>query len=664
MPKNLVICESPGKIQKISHFLGGDYQVMASFGHVIDLPEKSFGVDIKKDFEPTFTVKDGKQHILDEIVKAAKKSDKVFLLTDPDREGTGIAFHLKSHLADKQVKAKIYRSVTSEITKQGVLSAIANCGEIDTNTVDAYLCRRLLDRIVGFRTSFLTQQATGGRSAGRVQSAMLRILVDREKEIQQFVPEEYWVLTANLSNSKQQPYVAILSDKIHVPNETIATEIYNKVVNGHPVVSEVEIKQVNVNPFAPFTTIPMQATASTLWGWSASKTMKIAQNLFETSLITYHRSDSTTMSKEATDMVRAFLIKNYDTKYIPAKTPIYSSKKGAQEAHEACRVTDVNNKHPASGDEQKLYHLIWKRTVASQMTPGLDERIKATTKISGYDFISRGHRILFDGFRSVWDVSHSQDVVLPELFKDEKCTLKSLEKEQKFTTPPSRYSVASLGKKCEDSQISRPSTFSNFIETLADRKYITKNKNSFQPTELGIRVIDFLVASNFCFVDIAFTAAMEDLLDEIQSATKNKTAVLSAFWERLKKDIDNSKVVKQQKEITDKKCPSCQGKLLCKHSKYGAFFVCEFNKKKDKKCDFLANVGTDGEPQIKEKKPKEYSTISCTKCNKPMVKRTSKFGEFLGCQNFPKCKVIMDVDGNVVEKKKSKFNKFKSKSTK
>jgi len=665
MSKKLVIIEAPGKLPKFKKALGKDYDVVATVGHCVDLPEKGLSINIKKQFEPTWEVKSDKKSVIKNIKAQAKNADVIFLMTDEDREGEAIAWHIAEQLKGA-TKAQIFRATTNEITTSGITKAINSPGQIDLNKIDAYLCRRLLDRLCGYKTSYLTFQATGGRSAGRVQSAILRIIVDREKEIISFVPEEYWVLTANLLNSEGLAFAAVLTDKIHIPNEQQATAIYDKVVNGKPFIKNLDIKNVNVNAYAPFTTIPMQATASTVYGWSGSRTMKVAQHLYEQGFITYMRTDSPVMAKEAVDATRAYIDHNYGAKYLPSKPPVYAAKKGAQEAHECCRVTDVQLISPPGldSDHQKLYQLIWKRTVASQMQPGIDERIKATVDISGYDFIARGNRVIFDGFRKVWDVGKNKDSLLPKLTEGEKCDLKSLEKEQKFTSPPPRYSIASLGKKCEDEQIARPATFSGFLDTLQKRGYIQKTKTSFQATELGIKVIDFLTAANFCFVDVKFTSEMEGKLDEVQSNSKPKLDVLNEFWTRLKQDIDHGKHIKQAQSETEYICPECGGKLLLKQSKFGQFFSCEHYKKKKseddegKSCSYTANVGEHGEPVEKvAKKAPEVLHFACKNCGSEMLKRTSKFGEFAGCSQYPKCKTTADLDGNFKEPKN--YKKYK-----
>lgn len=667
MPKGLVIIESAGKIASYKKALGNDYDIAASYGHCVDLPAKGLSINLKKDFEPTFAVNPDKEEVVTKLKKMAKKASAIYLMSDEDREGEAIAWHLKREL-EGSTKAPFYRASTNEVTKTGIKKAIAKPGDINMQMIDAYLCRRLLDRLCGYKTSFLTQQATGGRSAGRVQSAMLRIIAEREKEIIHFVPEEYWVLTAHLRSSKNAPYTAVLDEKIKVPNEESATKIYDKVVKGKPVIASVDSQEVAVNPYAPFTTSTLIQSSSTLFGWTASKTMKVAQGLYEGGHITYMRTDSPIMAKEAVTAVRDIITHAHGPSYLHSSVRVYSAKKGAQEGHECCRPTDLSV-HNVSGssDAKKMYEMIWKRAVASQMSSGQDRRLKVITKIGGFDFLSRGNVRLFDGFRKVWNYAKQNDIVLPPLEKGEKCTLDQLDKEQKWTTPPPRYSDASLQKKCDTSQITRPATFASFLTTLENRGYIKREKKSFHATELGIRVTDFLIAANMCFVDLDFTAEMEQMLDQVASGTKEKISVLKDFWEKLQANIADGKKVKDQQEETSHPCPECKGKLRRKHSRFGPFFSCENYKKDDTGCKYTAKVGEDGSPQEKVAKVKEYAAFSCEYCKSKMVKRKSKYGEFYGCESYPTCKGIADMEGEFQPLKKggkSKWGKKKKWSKK
>lgn len=653
----LIIIESPGKIKKFKQVLGSEYEIVPTLGHFVDLPVNKFSVDIKNGFKPKFEIQ--KTDVAKSLRTHAKSAKEIFIMTDEDREGAGIAFEVYETIKD-YTKAKIWRSTTNSITKEGITKAIKNPLLIqeDSKKNEAFLARRILDRICGYKTSFLTFQSTGGKSAGRVQSAMLRIIVEREQEIQHFVPEEYWILTAQFSSPKKERYTGVLTDKIKVPDKKTATEIYEKVIKGNPLITLVETKETPVNPLPPFTTLPMIASASSILGFTAKRTMSTAQDLYTEGKITYHRSDSPTMDPEAITSIRSFVQSEYGTDYLPSFPNIYHAKKGAQEAHECCRPTDINANPILEGDHKKLYDLIWKRAVASQMTPGLDRRIKVVTTVSDYDFISNGITHLFDGFRKCWNYSTSDELILPELQKGDKPILLVLDKDQNFTQAPPRYSDASLSKTAEKLMISRPATFERSIGTLLNRKYIIQKKKSFQPTETGIKVVDFLKEANICFIDLDFTKNMEEQLDEIQEGKKNKVDLLTDFWNRLKADIENAKTIKQQKQVTNYVCPKCGSYLLLKHSKFGPFYSCQ-NYKKSGGCSYMANVAENGDPiekVLKDKKNIEYMDFVCNKCGFKMIKRKGKYGEFAGCEKFPKCNCTADLYGNFKETKNKKWS--------
>ncbi len=668
----LIIVESPAKIKSYKKALGSGYEVLASFGHCVDLPPKKLSIDIKKKFEPTFEVIADKKPVIKNIKFHAKKATDIYLMQDPDREGEAIAWHIQNEIKGC-TKGKIHRASTNEITASAIKKALQNTSDVNQEMINAYLTRRLLDRLCGYKTSYLTQQATGGRSAGRVQSAVLRILAEREKEIQNFVPEEYWVLTAHFLSSKWDdasgfcgglPYIGVLDGKIKVPNEKKATQIYNDVIKGSPVITSVEQKVVNANPYAPFVTSSLIQSSSSIFGWSSKKTMKTAQFLYEQGHITYMRTDSPRIAPEAIEAIRALISHDHGPKYLPATARLYGAKKGAQEGHECCRPTSVDvGVQQLHGDEQKLYEMIWRRTISCQMTLGQDKQTKAITKTGGYDFISNGKIRIFDGFRKVWNYSKSADTLMPDLYKGEKCSLDKLEKEQKFTVPPSRYTDGSITKQCEKLQIGRPSTYQQCIETLVNRKYVSREKKALHATKLGIDVTEFLVGAHFCFVDLKFTAEMEQSLDEISKGSKDKLDVLQEFWTRLKQDIESGKELKTKNQFTEFKCPKCKGTLLKKHSRWGAFFSCE-NYKKDDGCPYIATVGEHGEPIEKKQKEKEYASFNCQECNSKMVKRVSKYGEFYGCENFSSgCKFTTDMSGTPSPKKKG-YKKYKKKKKK
>jgi len=659
----LVIIESPGKISSFTKALGKEYTVVASRGHCVDLPEKGFSIDIKNEFKPTFEIKSDKVEMVNSLKKMAAKATHVYMMTDDDREGSAIAWHLQNIL-EPCTDAKFYRAATNEITEKMIKQAIANPGSIDMKMIDAYLCRRLLDRCVGYKTSFLTQQATGGRSAGRVQSAMLRVIATREKEIIQFVPEEYWVLTGHFNTSENVLYSGILDEKVKIPNEATALEICKDVQKSKPFILSVESKDVTASPYAPFTTSTMIQSAGSTFGWTASKVMKVAQGLYETGMCTYPRTDSPAMADEAVSFIRNFITHEHGSKYLHSSVRKYSAKKGAQEGHECCRPTDIAVRSVSGSDANKLYSMIWRRAVACQMSNGKDKRTKITTKAGEYNFITKGNIRLFDGFRKVWNYSKHDDIVLPQIAQNEKVTLVNIDKDQKWTTPPSRYSDASLQKKCDALQIARPATFASFLNTLEKRGYILREKKSFKATDLGIRVMEFLMQANMCFVDLKFTAQMEDFLDEVASGSRQKIQVLTEFWGKLKQNIEDGKVVKENLQKTSHKCPLCQGYLMLKHSQFGPFLSCEnYSRKENEGCEYTANVDSDGNVVEKVVKEKEYASFDCKYCKSKMVKRSSKFGEFYGCSAYPTCRGIADLEGEFkpLKKDKKSFKKSKKK---
>ncbi len=668
MADNLIIIESPKKAKVYNKALGPDYEVVSSYGHCIDLPIKKLGINIKKDFDATFEIMEDKINVVQTIRQKAKKAKSIYLMPDPDREGEAIAWHISNEIKN-HTKAKIYRATANEMTATAIVQAVNNPTEIDMHMIDAYLCRRLLDRLCGYKTSYLTQQATGGKSAGRVQSAVLRIIVEREKEIIAFVPEEYWIITAFFISSKGDPYVGVLDSKVKVRNEKQATKIYDAVRSGSYSIKSVDRKQVDANPFAPFTTSALIQAGSSIFNWGSKKTMKTAQSLYESGHITYMRTDSPMIANVALNEIREYIGHEHGDDYLPKVARQYSAKKGAQEGHECCRPTDIHVADPSGGDdEKKLYKMIWKRVVSSQMNPGRDEQIRVVTKVAtsdkDYDFVSAGKTRLFDGYRKVWNYSNKEDVLLPTLKQGEKCTLENLKKEQKFTSPPGRYTEGSITKSCEKQQIGRPSTYAQCVQTLLNRNYVQKSGKSLQATGLGISVIDFLIESDFCFVDIAFTAQMESMLDEIAGGGKLKLDVLTEFWTRLRGDIEKGKEIKLQRQITEHPCPKCNAKLMKKHSRFGPFYACEKYKAKKKdgsepegSCNYTAQVGKKGEPVEKPPpKPKEYADFPCTKCSARMVKRSSSHGEFFGCEKYPKCKTIASLEG-VFSTGKKKYKK-------
>lgn len=654
MSKYLVVIEAPGKRKKIQSILGAEYDVAATSGHIADLPSKGLNVNIKKDFEPTYGIMDRKGDVVKDILARAKKAEKVYIATDQDREGEGIGWHV-ARLLPKGTE--VHRILYGSLSKNEILNAIDNPSDIDMDKVYAYETRRVLDRICGYKTSYIVAKATGGPSAGRTQSAGLRILSEREKEISAFVPLEYWPIQAELLTDRGEKIIADIKipKPLDIRCKEDAEKICDKIKKGPVVVSKFEKKEVSTRPYPPFTTSAMYQSAGGLFGWKSDRTASVAQKLYEAGVCSYHRTDSTFIVPDFVTNIRGEIQSSYGNAYAPEAANVWVNKKGSQEAHEACRVTDLDLVQYTSGssDEKRLYEMIWKRTVASQMSDMKVLRISAEFSCGDWVLGSRGAKILFDGWRKVWDYGDVAEATLPEMTVGEVVKVIDIKTERKETQPPPRYTERSFIKILEDSGIGRPSTYASIPKTLSERGYIENNKN-IKVTDLGIRVTDFVVDSNFCFAEIKFTSELEDKLDDISSRKTTKLKVLTEFWARLKQDIENAKLLKKEKTKTDFDCPKCDGKLCHKYSRFGPFFSCE----KYPECKYKASVGENGEPVEKKPVEKEYSEIACPKCNKRLIVRKGRKGDFLGCEGFPSCSGIYDLEGKKIEiKVKSKFKK-------
>jgi len=662
----LVIMESAGKLEKVRKYLGKDYVCVASAGHVIDLPRRKFAVNIKDDFQPTYEIMEDKKNILRNIIKLAKEAEVVYLMADLDREGEAIAWHISRALPKG---TKYMRAVTNSITKDAVQAAIKNAGDLNYGLINSYECRRILDRLVGYKCSYPVTMATGGVSVGRTQSAGLRILGEREIEIKEFVPDEYFTIGGTLlSKGKEEVSVEIKKPKpLDINTPALADEILGVFNKGPLKVKKYTTGTAQSKPSAPFMTSTLQGAASTYFGFSLKRTMILAQKLYEKGAITYHRTDSLHIAPAEIAKIHGYIKSKFDVKYHANNT--YKTKsKNAQQAHEAIRPTDIKKETFAGDpDQAKLYQLIWKRTVASQMTPAKFERRSARFAVDGYDHElgANGSKLLFDGFKKVWDFSKGEDTYLPDLAEGELVTVKDLDKTRKETKPPSRYSEASVVATLKATGIGRPSTYSAILETLKARDYITIENRSITTTELGLCVLKFCKQVNFCFIDLDFTANMEELLDEIEFERKDKLSTLKDFWARLESDLQNCKDVTKENSKTDLKCPKCESELSKKHSRFGPFYGCTGYPK----CKYTAQLGPNGELKEKEKKEKKVIVLSehdCPKCKvAKMVKRAGKWGEFYGCSTYPKCKGILDKDGNVPEpkwKKKKKAGDAKPKT--
>lgn len=668
MSKYLFIIESPGKQKKIQSFLGKDYLIIPTYGHIVDLPPKKIGVNIKNNFEPTYEINYDKKDVVKNIKEKASKADMVYIATDLDREGSLIANGLIS-IFPKNTSYK--RVKYNSITKKEILESIDSAGGVDFNLVNSAEARRILDRLVGWKCSFITKQATGGTSVGRVQSATLRILAEREKEIKSFISQEYWPIEAELETKNKDIIIAKIKkpDPLKIKNGEEAKNICTVLENNNIIVSKFESKDVLVKTYAPFITSTLYQSAASILGWGSDKTANVAQKLYENGRCTYCRTDSTYIVPEFTNQIREFIPTKYGKKYLSSPVNTFSNKKGSQEAHEAIRVTDLSVEGIGIGDESKLYKIIWKRTIASQMSPMQQKRSIAEFKCKEYVLSANGSKVIFDGWRKCWDYGSIVDFELPILEVNDKVKLLNLKTEQKFTQPPPRYNDRSIIKEMEKLGIGRPSTYATTIKTLINREYIEKIKKAIHTTEIGIKVIDFLIECDFCFVNLKFTSDMEEKLDDISQNKIKKLDVLSEFWKRLQIDINNAKNKKEEKEKSDYNCPKCNNgsKLILKHSKFGEFYSCENRTNKEIKCDYKADVEKNGEPKEKEKKKKKEINYSdkykCPNCGEYFVIRTNKKGgEYLGCENWkiPKCKGFYNFeDGFPIIFKKKKYNKKK-----
>jgi DNA topoisomerase-1 len=642
----LVIVESPTKAKTISRFLGKDFKIVASFGHVRDLPESKFGVDIKNNFKPTYVVIPKAKERIKEIEKETKKAKLVILSTDPDREGEAIAYHLV-HLLKLGKQKPYWRITFHEITEQAIKEALNHPRKIDMNLVNAQQARRILDRIVGYKLSpLLWKKVAKGLSAGRVQSVALRLIVEREREIQNFKPKEYWTIEAILKKSQepnsksQNEFKALLIkkeekklDQFAIKNEKEAKKIVEELKDAKFEVLKVERKEAKRNPPEPFITSTMQQTAWQKFSWTAEKTMQVAQQLYEMGYITYMRTDSLNLSELALKMVKDFILKNFGENYYEKR--IYKTKsKVAQEAHEAIRPTDVEKtpeilSEKLNEQQLKLYDLIWRRFLACQMAQAIFDRTEVEILAKNYGFLAKGQILKFDGFLKVYPMKFEEEE-LPELKKGETLEVLKILPLQHFTQPPPRYTEATLIKELEKHGIGRPSTYATILATIQERNYVKKDeKKRFYPTAVGILVNDLLVKHFPEIVDINFTAKMEDDLDKIANGEKDWIETLKEFYEPFNENLN-----KKYKEIrgagilekTEKKCPKCESQLLIRVSKYGRFLACSNYPK----CKYTFDL--------------ENSTgISCQKCKKgEIVKRKSKKGKiFWGCSNYPKCDFVL-----------------------
>ena len=631
---NLLIVESPSKAKTIEKYLGGGWHVIASVGHVRDLVPENGSVDTEHDFAMRWQIMPGKEKQIKLITDNVKKADAVYLASDPDREGEAIAWHILDILKEKKLLGKIpvYRVAFHEITKNAVLEAIKNPREIDVSLVDAYLVRRALDYLIGFEISPLLWRRNLGRSAGRVQSVAVKLVVDREKEIEDFVPQEYWSIHANCeTNENAFPAGLTYFDGKKIEKMTLGSSvevdnILSKLKTPlYATVSRIDKKKVSNKPYAPFTTSTLQQEAARKLYFSSKKTMSVAQKLYENGFITYMRTDATNLSIEATTEIRNFISKNYGDAFLPKAPNVYVTKsKNAQEAHEAIRPTHFDEpEHELDGDEKKLYDLIWKRTVACQMTnaefDSVAVDILTDDKLATFHAVGRTRT--FDGFMKVYiedkdDSEEEENTKLPPMNVGDKINISEIKSEQHFTAPPARYTEASLVKKLEELGIGRPSTYATIMSTIVDRKYVEQDRQRrFHPTSGGWVVAAYLAKYFSDLVDVNFTAKTEDTLDDVSNGKTDKLVALNDFWGDTKQMISGARDVKttdiigeinnfMQKHLFadgNNTCPKCGGKLGIKLSKFGPFIGCENYPT----CDYTARMTQSETTEQSSKEPKD-----------------------------------------------------------
>ncbi len=646
----LVIVESPNKIKSIKKYLGSDFVVMASVGHIRDLPKSKMGIDIKKDFEPQYVIIDNKKDVIKELKNAVANSEFVYLATDPDREGEAISWHL-AHILGLNPNDK-NRVTFNEITKTGVTAGMQNPRTLDIDLVDAQQARRVLDRIVGYKLSpFLWKKVKRGLSAGRVQSVALKLIVDREKKIMAFIPEEYWTLDAKLVAGRKgfvaKFYGMADGTKVEINNEQEVSAIVDNLTDAEYIVSKIKKGVRNRQPAPPFITSTMQQEASRKLGFTAQKTMRIAQQLYEgvdvlgrgtTGLITYMRTDSLRISEEARNAGNSFIVGKYGEKYLP-KTPRYfKTKAGAQDAHEAIRPTDIfitpeSVKNQLSAEQYKLYKLIWERFIASLMANCVQDTVAVDITANDYLFRASGYSVRFDGFTVLYeegkDVEETGEGVLPEMQENETLKLKELIPEQHYTTPPARYTEPTLIKALEENGIGRPSTYATILSNIIQRDYIEREKRSLKPTSLGIVVSDLISKHFKNIVDVKFTAGMENDLDRVALGELEWKSTIADFYKDFEIVLNTAEQELNGKRVnipvveSDVVCEKCGRTMVVKSSRFGKFLACP------------------GYPECKNTKPMPDDEIKqpCPKCGSKLVKRNSKKTgkSFYGCTTYPEC---------------------------
>ena len=678
MAKSLVIVESPAKARTIGKYLGPQYSVKASLGHVKDLPKKDLAVDVDRNFTPRYEVIEGKRKLVQELRKAAKNAEAVYLAADPDREGEAICYHLAEELQGRGKSAgpKIYRVTFNEITAKAVREAFNKPGFVNPNIVDAQQARRVLDRLVGYKISpLLWDKVRRGLSAGRVQTVALRLIVERERVIRDFRKREYWTIDVSLKAGKPPVLTARLirrdNKPAEIPDEAAANGLVAALDGASYSVRSVTTREKKRNPVPPFITSTLQQEASRKLRFSVKRTMRLAQRLYEgmelgkqgsVGLITYMRTDSTRVAGDALREVRDMIGQHYGAEYLPKTAVVYKTKKAAQDAHEAIRPTSALNTPDEvapflAEDELKLYRLIWRRFVASQMMPALFDQTTIEAGARGKDgadylFRATGSVPTFDGFLAVYEEGKDQkdeedDELkhkLPAVTQGEALKFKSLSPDQHFTEPPPRFSEATLVKELEADGVGRPSTYASILSTIQDREYVTRKSGRFHPTELGMVVTDLLLECFDDIFDVTYTARMEEELDEIEEGKLDWRDALDDFYDKFRADLERAETemtdIKRMEEPTDETCEKCGKPMVIKWGRHGRFLACSGYPD----CANTREVG--GEPPEDEKdalgdQGEEY----CVNCGRPMVLKKGRFGQFYACSGYPDCKTTKRIDG-------------------
>lgn len=655
MAKSVIIVESPAKVKTIKKFLDSSYTVLASVGHIRDLPSNTLGIDENNDFTPHYQILENKEDVVEKL-KRASKNAVVYLAPDPDREGEAIAWHIKELVKDEAKEVK--RIQFNEITKQAITEALQHPRDINQHLVDAQQTRRILDRLVGYKVSpLLWKKVKRGISAGRVQSVALRLIVERGKERKAFVPEEYWTFRAFLINKEGEEFTAdlikIQGKKPVIPNQEEADRIYDMVKNAPFVIHDIKQEKKQKKPLPPFITSTLQQIANQKLNYSSKRTMSAAQKLYEgvdlaergtVALITYMRTDSVRVADEAKANAKQYITEHFGSAYLPKKENVYKVKGSAQDAHEAIRPIDVTItpdevKDILPTEQYQLYKLIWQRFVASQMAPADYMVTTALLEANQTEWKASGEQILFDGFLSVYNIDITEDNLLPQLAVHDEPTVKEIQKQQKFTQPPALYTESTLIKALEEKGIGRPSTYATIISTLQEREYVLVKNKHFIPTDLGVIVAELLVDNFADMMNVSFTADMEDSLDKIADGREQWLPLMHTFYDSFMHTVEKASTTMESRHSTPSgiPCTSCGASMVIRFGKNGSFLACEHYPECKETKNFTRNE--EGEIEIIEKEAVQQVPVgTCPECGSMLYERQSRAGsKFIACSSYPKC---------------------------